>query len=102
TGCLHLKTGCTAPDDRTVLLNSGWVDPRPFADFRKLEVPASEPFGANVLPLGDGVVALPAEFAETRDLLIRSGFRVESLAISEFLKAEAGLTCMSLCFRDPD
>ncbi|MEM1182306.1 MAG: arginine deiminase family protein [Acidobacteriota bacterium] len=92
TGCLHLKTGCTAPDDGTVLMNRDWVDPRPFVGLRRLDVPPSEPFGANVLRLGDGAVALPAEFAETRDLLIRSGFRVESLAISEFLKAEAGLT----------
>ncbi|MEM8995158.1 MAG: arginine deiminase family protein [Acidobacteriota bacterium] len=97
TGCLHLKTGCTALDGETLLIHSDWVDPTPFADFRRLEVPRTEPFAANTLDVGDAV-ALPSSFPATRALLEAEGYRVETVDISEFQKAEAGLTCMGLCF----
>ncbi|MEO1369573.1 MAG: arginine deiminase family protein [Acidobacteriota bacterium] len=95
TGCLHLKTGCTALDPETVLIHPDWVDGAAFAGFRRLEVPRSEPFAANTLDLGDAV-AVPSSFVATRALLDEDGRRVEAVDISEFLKAEAGLTCMSL------
>jgi dimethylargininase len=38
-------------------------------------------------------------FGETQRLLQRRGFDVRTADISEFLKAEAGLTCMSLIFQ---
>ncbi|MEO1085003.1 MAG: arginine deiminase family protein, partial [Acidobacteriota bacterium] len=85
TGCLHLKTGCTALDLETVLIHPGWVDPAPFEGFRRLEVPRSEPFAANTLGLGDAV-ALPSSFPATRAVLEGEGFEVEGVDISEFLK----------------
>ena len=95
TGCLHLKTGVTALDDETVLLNPAWIDSTPFARFRQMPVPEREPFAANVLRLDHALVA-HAGFVATIDLLERAGYTIDTLDISEFLKAEAGLTCMSL------
>ena len=96
-GCLHLKTGCTALDDQTVLINEAWVDAGPFEGFRRLQVPAGEPFGANILRLGETIL-MHAGFTETRALVEQAGFSVRAVDIGEFLKAEAGLTCMSLVF----
>ena len=38
TGCLHLKSGITAVDDTTVLVNPAWVSPRPFSRYRVIDV----------------------------------------------------------------
>jgi dimethylargininase len=93
--CLHLKTGCTALDDHTILLNPAWVDRRCFTDYRVHEVEATEPFAANVLRTPTTLfVALGSP---KRTALLNSlGYSVIELDISEFEKAEAGLTCLSI------
>jgi dimethylargininase len=96
-GCLHLKTGCTALDDKTILINSKWVDENTFSGFKKIEVPESEPFGANILKIND-VICMNKTFSETLNLVKSFGYKTESTDISEFVKAEAGLTCMSVPF----
>jgi dimethylargininase len=54
---------------------------------------------ANVL-LVDGTVCMHSGFPKSRKLLEHRGYEVRTVDISEFLKAEAGLTCMSLLFRE--
>ena len=100
-GSLHLKTACTALDAGTLLLNPAWVDVGAFAEFARIEVDAGEPFAANVLPLGDALIAnaaFPATLARVRAHAARSGRRVLPVDLAEFGKAEAGLTCLSLVF----
>ncbi len=102
SGCLHLKTGCTALDEETVLINPDWIDPAPFASLRRICVPPEEPFGANILRIG-GTLCMHTGFERTQTLIARQGYRVDLTDISEFIKAEAGLTCMSLLLEDtPD
>jgi dimethylargininase len=96
-GCLHLKTGCTALDGETVLINPEWVDPEPFQDLRRLPVPRSEPWGANVLRINQ-MLLMNAAFPETLEMVRNTGYTVQPVDISEFLKAEAGLTCLNLLF----
>jgi len=57
----------------------------------------TEPWAANALAIGD-VVLLPASFPQTRALLEHRGFHVQTLDISELMKAVAGLTCLSIIF----
>ncbi len=100
-GSLHLKTACTALDAGTLLLNPAWLDVAPFAGFETTAVHADEPFAANVLPVGDCLVAnaaFPRTFERVSAHAQRAGLRVIPVDISEFGKAEAGLTCMSLVF----
>lgn len=97
TGCLHLKTGCTALDDKTVLVNPDWLETRPFEGFRVIETLPQEPFGANVLPVND-TICMNAAFPETVELVKSMDYSVVSTDITEFVKAEAGLTCMSVPF----
>ena len=101
TGCLHLKTGVTALDERTVLINSNWLDADAFYGFTKVEVPSDEPFGANVLKIGE-ILCMNEAFPESIELVRSLGYRVETVNISEFVKAEAGLTCMSVPFTCKD
>lgn len=97
TGCLHLKTGCTALDEKTILINPEWVDVSPFKEFSVIETLPAEPFGANVLPVGD-TLCMNGAFQRTINLVKGLGYKVLSVDISEFVKAEAGLTCMSVPF----
>ena len=94
-GCLHLKTACSFVGDGTILANRAWIDADAFCSLKFLDVP--EPFGANVLRIGSTLL-MPAAFPRTRELLESSGFRVRAIDNSEFLKAEAGVTCSSLIF----
>lgn len=99
TGCLHLKTGCTFIGRNTVLANPSWVDAKELKEFDIIEVPTNEPGAGNAL-LIDNTVVIPNSFPETLDLLKARGFEVKTTDISELLKAEAGLTCMSILFED--
>jgi len=93
--CLHLKTACTALDDETLLVNPAWLDVELFKKFRLLLVSFTEPFGANVLRVPQGILA-SAAFPRTLDLIRTAGQSVTQVDISEFSKAEAGVTCLSL------
>jgi dimethylargininase len=95
--CLHLKTAATLLDDATVLANTRWIDPQIFRGREVVPVPPAEPWAANVLVVGRSVCASAAH-TQTADLLARRGYDVRTLDVSEFVKAEAGLTCMSLLF----
>jgi dimethylargininase len=103
-GSLHLKTACTALDAQTLLLNPAWIDATAFDGFARIEVADDEAFAANVLPVGD-VRIVNAAFPRTRERVeafcANAGLRAIAVDISEFGKAEAGLTCMSLVFASP-
>jgi dimethylargininase len=65
--------------------------------FQILDVPADEPWGANVLTIGNTVL-VPACFPGTARLVERPGWKVRTLDISELMKAEGALTCSSIIF----
>jgi dimethylargininase len=98
TGCLHLKSAVTALDEETVLVNREWIDLAPFEGFDRVAVDGSEPWAANVLAAG-GAVFAHAGFARTSDRLSARGYDVRPVDVSEFLKAEAGVTCKSIVYR---
>lgn len=98
-GALHLKTGITALDDETCLVNREWVDTAPFGGFRLVDVAPGEPFGANVLRLEHELI-MNAAYPRTAALVADLGYALRIVDIAEFGKAEAGLTCMSLLLRE--
>ncbi len=97
-GSLPLKTGVTALDQETLLINSRWIKDCTFPGFRRVEVPANEPFAANALTI-NGVTYLSSSWPQTRQLLVDLGMQVHVLEMSEFEKGEAGVTCLSLILR---
>ena len=95
--CLHLKTACSALPDGRFLVNAEWIDVSPLPSSRLLHVPASEPWAGDVLAVDSHIIASDA-FPETIALL-GERFPVAPVSVSEFAKAEGGVTCMSLVFR---
>jgi dihydropteroate synthase len=63
-----------------------------------LPVDKDEPLAANVLRVGNSLL-VGGEFPRTARLLADRGFDVRKVNVSEFAKAEGGLTCMSLLFK---
>jgi len=101
TGCLHLKTGCAYLGDQTILANRNWINVQPLAGFDLINAPEDEPWAANTLTIGDTVLT-PSGFPRTRALIEERGFKTQAVDISELRKAEAGLTCLSLIFKNAD
>ena len=95
--CLHMKSACCYLGRQTILANRAWIDTAPFREFRILEVAPDEPWAANVLVVGETVV-IPSSFPATARMLAKLGWNVRPLDVSELMKAEAGVTCMSLIF----
>ncbi|NIR53100.1 dimethylargininase [candidate division KSB1 bacterium] len=95
--CLHLKSACSAISDRSLLVNPDWVDITPFAEFNVITVSQDEPYAANAIRVNE-TVCMYAGFANTVDMVRELGFKVATVDISEFLKAEGGMSCLSLQF----
>ena len=103
-GCLHLKSAVTALDDDTLLAHRAFIDAADLANAqavggcRVIDVDADEPGAANVLRVG-GEIWGHAGYPRTLERIARAGYRVVAVDISELVKAEAALTCLSLLFR---
>ena len=96
-GCLHLKSAVTYIGDETVLVNPEWLDVGIFSRWQCVPVAPEEPYGANAL-LTNGIVHVTASAPLTRRKLEALGFATVPLDTSEFEKAEAALTCLSVIF----
>jgi dimethylargininase len=99
--CLHLKSGCSYVGRNSILVNRELVNVTRLAGFDLIEVPPSEPGAANALLIED-VVIVPSAFPLTIALLEARGFNVKAIDVSEFQKAEGGVTCKSIIFNAAD
>jgi dimethylargininase len=94
-GALHLKTAVTALSDDLLVMNSRWINTSVFSDWRRLCVADSEPFAGNILKIAN-TIFVQSTHIDTANAISAAGFQVQLIDISEFAKAEAGLTCMSV------
>ncbi len=94
---LHLKTAVTALDAETLLANPSWVTPP--AGYHVIACDPAEPFGANIVA-ANGKVLAQGSAPRTAERIAAAGYDVASVDVSEFAKAEAGLTCMSVLIPD--
>lgn len=94
-GALHLKTAVTAIADDLILINPAWIASEAFDAFSAINVAEDEPFAANCLAVG-GWVILDGAHRATAARIEHAGFPVDVVDSSEFAKAEAGLTCLSV------
>jgi dimethylargininase len=95
TKCLHLKSACTEIGPHAVLINPDWVPVEMFDGLRVISTDPDEPFGANAVPVGSALI-VPHSAPRTRERLVCAGFQPIAVDISEFEKAEAAATCLSI------
>ena len=98
-GVLHLKTASSLVDEETVLATAALAASGIFAGYRVLEVPAGEEGGANVLRVRESLL-VGEGYPAIAELLSGRSAEVVTLANREIAKIDAGLTCMSLRWRE--
>lgn len=98
TGCLHLKTACTAILDDVLLINPAWIDTAPLQGYTVVPVAPDEPWAANTIRVDEAICA-QADFPKTLERVQKFASHIELLSISEFRKVEAGLSCLSILFK---
>jgi dimethylargininase len=94
-GCLHLKSAISQVAPRTLLYNPRWVEKSAFAPLECLEIDPAEPYAANALLVGEGVI-YPASFPRTLQILAGRSIPVTTVNVSELQKAEGAVTCCSI------
>lgn len=99
SGLLHLLSGVTWLGRNTLLAVAELAGRQEWAGMKVLVVPDDESYACNVLALGDCVIA-PAGYDKTIALLRDNGFRVFPVPVSEFTKADGGVTCLSLVYEE--
>lgn len=93
--CLHLKSACTALPDGALLINPNWIDVEALRDFELVQIADNEPWAADVLSIGQRVFVAAGNH-RTEEIISKRGFEVRPIDLSEFSKAEGGVTCLSL------
>ncbi len=94
-GYLHLLTTATYIGHHTLLAVEDFAQHPAFADFDVIVVPPDEAYAANALGVGHQVV-LPAGYPRTADALRARGFEPLPVPMSEFARADGGVTCLAL------
>jgi len=94
---LHLKSGTSYLENDNLLVCGEFIDNKAFAGFKRIEIDDEEAYAANSLWV-NGTVLVPEGFPRTRDKIERAGYKTIVLDVSEFRKADGGLSCLSLRF----
>jgi len=92
---LHLKTSVSTLGKNLLIINPSHVETEPFRDYEWIEVDEEEAYAANCLTVGDNVI-LPAGFPKLEQRIQEHGFLTLPVDMSEFQKADGGVTCLSL------
>jgi len=98
-GVLHFKSDCSLIGEETILTTARLAQSGVFKGFEQIIVPRGEEPAANALRVNDVVMA-GSDFPRTIELLSRRGYDVVALNTSHIGKIDAGLSCMSLRWRD--
>jgi dimethylargininase len=92
---LHLKSATTYLGNNLLIIDPSRVDSSNLKHFDWIEVIESETYAANCLALGNAVL-MPAGFPNAYEQVRSHGFETIELEMSEFEKADGGVTCLSL------
>ena len=95
SGCLHLKSAMSSLGDGRMLINPDWIETTRMLATEFIEVHPTEPFGANVLSLGE-VLLCSSSYPRTNEILHKRGFELLEIDLFEVHKMEAAVTCPSL------
>jgi dimethylargininase len=94
-GVLHFKSACCLTDSDTILATDRLCGAECLAGFRVLTVPRGEEAAANCVRVNDTLL-VPAGYPATAELLVREGYDVVTVAVSQPNLLDGGLSCMSL------
>ena len=94
---LHLKSGIAYLGDNNLVLINALSKLDQFTNYHIIRVEEEENYAANCVRVNDFVL-LPEGFPQIKESLIKLGYQVVSLDVSEYRKMDGGLSCLSLRF----
>lgn len=97
TKVLHLKSAVTALPDGTIL---GWEPAVDDATLFPSFLAMPEESGAHVVDLGNNRVLMASDCHRSAELVTARGYNVVTVDISEFVKLEGCVTCLSVRVRN--
>jgi dimethylargininase len=92
---LHLLSAATTIGRDTLIAVEAYAGHPHFAGLDVIIVPPEEVYAVNALGLGESVI-VPAGYPRVAAHLRARGFTVVPVPVSEFAKADGGVTCLSL------
>lgn len=92
---LHLLTVATYIGRNTVVVHEAFANNPKLQEFTRVIVPREEEYAANTLGIGDFVI-MPAGYPITEERIRAAGFTALPVPMSEFYKADGGVSCLSL------
>lgn len=98
-GTLHFKTASSLIDEETVIATPALAESGAFEGMKLLITPEGEEAGANLLRVNDTVL-VGAGYPRTIAMIAAHGLNVVPLPVSEIGKIDAGLSCMSLRWKN--
>ncbi len=96
---LHLKTSVSTLGKGLLVINPSHIETEPFRELEWIEVDEEEAYAANCLAVGENVI-LPAGFPKLEQRMQARGFSILPVEMSEFQKADGGVTCLSLLIEE--
>jgi dimethylargininase len=97
---LHLKTSVSYLGNNILVLNPSSIETNPLHGFKWIETNSSNLYAANCLAI-ESQVLISKKSNAIVDKIHKEGFKTLKLNISEFEKADGGLTCLSIIFSQP-
>ncbi len=94
---LHLKTGISYLENNTLLAFGEFLEKEELQQFDILEVDKNESYAANSVWINDTVI-VPEGFPKTAEMIIKKGYKIIKVDVSESRKLDGGLSCLSLRF----
>lgn len=94
---LHLKTGLSYLEHNNLIATGEFVTMDEFQGYNILSIADHEAYAANCVWINDRVL-IPSGFPGARETILKSGYEVIELDMSEFQKLDGGLSCLSLRF----
>ena len=92
---LHLTTGMSYIGNNTVICVPAFKHLEAYKPYKVIVTTAKEAYAANCVRMNDTVI-MPAGFKNTEKKLLKAGFRVLPVPMSEIEKQDGGLSCLSL------
>lgn len=98
-GVLHFKTGCSLINEETIFALPQMASSPAFSGLRIVLVPEGEEKAANKLRIRDAAL-VGANFPRSREIIESFGIRTIALPVEQIGLIDAGLSCMSLRWKE--
>jgi dimethylargininase len=92
---LHLKSAVSYLGNNVLLIDHEKVESSVFKNFQWIKVEDKNSYAANCLALGNQII-MPAGFPTIREKILQYDFETHEVEMSEFEKADGGVTCLSI------